>query len=168
VGDIFQFLWPSYNIWTSQIGSQCPNVSTTPLQQWGFWQCLPFSWTTLRGKNCRHPIDVMGVIDTFEQYHFEVAFEFLRLQVFTRFSNFAFFPRLKVICIMKPQKSNLICFSNRNSWINVRRIPIEKAGYLKIRMRLKNNFDNVFFTWASSVQCNEGRCSSRNNVIRMV
>ena len=24
-----------------------PNVSTTPLQQWGFWQCLPFSWTTL-------------------------------------------------------------------------------------------------------------------------
>ena len=20
-----------------------PNVSTTPLRQWGFWQCLPFS-----------------------------------------------------------------------------------------------------------------------------
>jgi hypothetical protein len=36
------------------------NVSTTPLRQWGFRQCLPFSWTTLRGKHCRHPIAVMG------------------------------------------------------------------------------------------------------------
>ena len=42
------------------------NVSTTPLRQWGFRQCLPFSWTTLRGKHCRHPIAVMGVVDTFE------------------------------------------------------------------------------------------------------
>ena len=40
-------------IWSeaSQLG---PNVSTTPLWQWGFWQCLPFSSTTLRGKHCRH------------------------------------------------------------------------------------------------------------------
>ena len=29
----------------------CPNVSTTPLRQWGFRQCLPFSWTTL---SCRY------------------------------------------------------------------------------------------------------------------
>jgi hypothetical protein len=29
----------------------CLNVSITPLRQWGFRQCLPFSWTTLRGKN---------------------------------------------------------------------------------------------------------------------
>ena len=44
----------------------CPNVSTTRLWQWGFRQCLPFSWTTLRGKHCRrHPIAVMGVLDTF-------------------------------------------------------------------------------------------------------
>ena len=43
--------------------SQCPNVSTTPLRQWGFWQCLPFSCSTLRGKHCRHPIAVMGVVD---------------------------------------------------------------------------------------------------------
>ena len=43
--------------------SACPNVSTTPLVQWGFRQCLPFSWTTLRGKHCHHP--VMGVVDTF-------------------------------------------------------------------------------------------------------
>jgi hypothetical protein len=43
----------------------CRNVSTTPLQQWGFRQCLPFSWTTLRGKHCRYPIAVMGVVDTF-------------------------------------------------------------------------------------------------------
>jgi hypothetical protein len=42
-----------------------PNVSTTPLWQWGFRQCLPFSWTTLRGKHCRNPIAVMGVVDTF-------------------------------------------------------------------------------------------------------
>ena len=37
--------------------------------QWGFQQCLPFSWTTLRGKHCRHPIAVMGVVDTFGQRH---------------------------------------------------------------------------------------------------
>jgi hypothetical protein len=37
-----------------------------PLRQWGFRQCLPFSWTTLRGEHCRHPIAVMGVVDTFE------------------------------------------------------------------------------------------------------
>ena len=44
---------------------QCPNVSTIPLRQWGFWQCLPFSWTTRRGKHCRHPIAVMGVVDIY-------------------------------------------------------------------------------------------------------
>ena len=27
------------------------------------WQCLPFSSTTLRGKQCQHPIAVMGVVD---------------------------------------------------------------------------------------------------------
>ena len=43
-----------------------PKWSTTPLWQWGFRQCLPFSWTTLRGKHCRHPIAVMGVVDTFQ------------------------------------------------------------------------------------------------------
>ena len=41
------------------------NVSTTPLRQWGFWQCLPFSCSTLRGKHYRHPIAVMGVVDMF-------------------------------------------------------------------------------------------------------
>ena len=44
-----------------------PNVSTTPLRQWVFQQCLPFSWTTLKGNHCLHPIAVMGVVDTFEQ-----------------------------------------------------------------------------------------------------
>ena len=43
----------------------CPNVSITPLRQWGFRQCFPFIWTTLRGKHCRHPIAVIGVVDTF-------------------------------------------------------------------------------------------------------
>ena len=42
-----------------------PNISTTPLWQWGFRQCLPFSWTTLRGKHCWHPIAVLGVVDMF-------------------------------------------------------------------------------------------------------
>ena len=41
------------------------NVFTTPLLQWGFRQCLPFSWTTLRGKHCKHPIAVKRVVDTF-------------------------------------------------------------------------------------------------------
>ena len=36
------------------------------LQQWGFRQYLPFSWTTLRGKHRRHHIAVMGVVDMFE------------------------------------------------------------------------------------------------------
>ena len=39
----------------------CPNISTTPLHQRGFRLCLPLSWTTLRGKHCRHSIAVMGV-----------------------------------------------------------------------------------------------------------
>jgi hypothetical protein len=46
----------------------CPKVSATPFRQWGFRQYLPFSWTTLRGKHCRHPIAVMGVVDMFEHY----------------------------------------------------------------------------------------------------
>ena len=45
--------------------SFCSNISTTALRQWGFRECLPFSWTTLRGKHCRQPIAVMGVVDTF-------------------------------------------------------------------------------------------------------
>ena len=32
-----------------------------------FWQCLPFSWATLRGKHCRQSIVVMSVVDTFWQ-----------------------------------------------------------------------------------------------------
>jgi hypothetical protein len=43
-----------------------PIGSTSSLRQWCFRQCLLFSWTTLRGKHCRHPIAVMGVVDTFE------------------------------------------------------------------------------------------------------
>jgi hypothetical protein len=41
----------------------CPSISTTlHLRQWGFWQCLLFSWTELRDNHCRHPIAVMGVV----------------------------------------------------------------------------------------------------------
>jgi hypothetical protein len=52
---------PNFYLYLSEAvdASQCPTVSTTPLRQWGFRQCLPFSWTTLRGKHCRHPIAVM-------------------------------------------------------------------------------------------------------------
>ena len=47
-------------------------LSTTPLPQWGFQQCLPFSWTTLRDKHCRHPIAAIGVVDTFWQRLFGI------------------------------------------------------------------------------------------------
>jgi hypothetical protein len=50
-----------------------PNASKTPLRQWGFRQCLPFSWTTLRGKYCRHPIAVIGVVDTFGHGQFNAG-----------------------------------------------------------------------------------------------
>ena len=42
---------------------QRPRVSTTPLWQWGFRQCLPFNWATLSGKHLQHPIGVMGAVD---------------------------------------------------------------------------------------------------------
>ena len=41
------------------------NPIMTALWQCGFWQCLPFSRTTLREKHCQHQIAVMGVVDTF-------------------------------------------------------------------------------------------------------
>ena len=41
-----------------ELESLSPNISTTLLRQ-----CLPFSWTTLRGKHCQHPIAVMGVVE---------------------------------------------------------------------------------------------------------
>ena len=50
-------------------------VSTNPLQQWRFRKCLTFSWTTLRDKYCRHPIAVMGVVDTFRTCFFSYQFE---------------------------------------------------------------------------------------------
>ena len=50
----------------------CPNVSTTPLREWVLWQYLSFSWTTLRSTHCRRPIAVMGIVDTFQLYHFSI------------------------------------------------------------------------------------------------
>ena len=55
--------------------SQRPYVSSTPLRQWGFRQCLPFSWTTLRGKHCLHPMTVMGNVDTFEQHQILINYD---------------------------------------------------------------------------------------------
>ena len=75
----------------------CLNVSTTPLRQ-----CLPFNWTTLRGKHCRHPIVLMGVVDwcyqrDFDDFHLreQLQLEFiLTFKMFKRiyFSN----PDIKV------------------------------------------------------------------------
>ena len=53
------------NLYLLEVDILGPNVSTTPLQQWGFWQCLPFSWTTLKRKHCKYPIAVMGDENTF-------------------------------------------------------------------------------------------------------
>ena len=39
-----------------------PERIYNPITAMGFWQCLPFSWTSIKGKNCRHPIAVMGVV----------------------------------------------------------------------------------------------------------
>ena len=41
------------------------NIYNSIMAMGFFWQCLPFSWTTLRGKHLRHPIAVIEVVDTF-------------------------------------------------------------------------------------------------------
>ena len=53
-----------------QLETQCASIgSLQPYYVNGFfWQYLPFSWTTLRGKHCRHPIVVMGVVVTISNY----------------------------------------------------------------------------------------------------
>ena len=45
-----------------------PERIYNPITAMGFLECLPVSWTTLRDKHCRHPIFIMGVVDTFGQY----------------------------------------------------------------------------------------------------
>ena len=40
-----------FQVSTNKDTPRCLNESTTPLQQWGFRQYLPFSWTTLRGNS---------------------------------------------------------------------------------------------------------------------
>ena len=42
-----------------------PERIYNPISAMGFLQCLLFSWTTLRGKHCWHPIAVTGLVDTF-------------------------------------------------------------------------------------------------------
>ena len=55
-------------------------MAQTTLQQWDFRQCLPFGWTTLRGKHYRQPIAVMGVLDMFR--HGELFSRFLLIVEF--------------------------------------------------------------------------------------
>ena len=46
---------------------QCWKAFATPITTMGRRQCLPFSWTPLRGKHCRRPIAVMGFAHAFVQ-----------------------------------------------------------------------------------------------------
>ena len=51
-------------IWNLKNGSGIAlTYQIMALRQWGFQQCLPLSWTTLRDRHCL--IAVMGVVDTF-------------------------------------------------------------------------------------------------------
>ena len=45
----------------------------TQIRQWIFWQCLPLSWTTLRGKHYWHPIAIMSVVNKFEPCHITLS-----------------------------------------------------------------------------------------------
>ena len=58
-----KYVWLESSLFKKR--SRGPNIFTTPLRQWGFRQCLPFSWTTLKGKHCWHLITIIGVVDTF-------------------------------------------------------------------------------------------------------
>ena len=100
-----------------------PNVSTTPLQQWGFRKCLPFSWTTLRGKHCRHPIAVMGVVDTFG-----LSFEWI------------LWYRIlwKIICIMSTTYKLKMC-QNDGTHIIINILWLKRwANYLFVRTHTYN------------------------------
>ena len=57
--------------WLSQfnwlVGSQSPNVSTTPITAMGCQQCLPLSIVQLKGKHCRKLHCRNRVVDMFGQ-----------------------------------------------------------------------------------------------------
>ena len=101
------------------------NVSTTPLRQWGFWQRLPFSWTTLKGKHCRHSIAVMGVVDTFEPWQSSWG-----LWVENRAEFFCFFQIFQNCPIFQPflnfWKSGV--YSNQSYCLQITSSPILKFG----------------------------------------
>ena len=52
--------------WTV-LGSQGPNVSTTPITTMGCWQFLPLSVVQLKGKHWGKPHCHNGVVDMFGQ-----------------------------------------------------------------------------------------------------
>ena len=41
-----------------------------PIMAMGLSECLPFSWTTLRGKHYLHPIAIMGVVRYLQAWSF--------------------------------------------------------------------------------------------------
>ena len=58
------------SLWITKQDHQAgPKRIYNPITAMGFWQCLPFTCTTLRGKHCWYPIAVMGVVYTFEQLY---------------------------------------------------------------------------------------------------
>ena len=62
--------------------NKCLNVYTTPITAMGFRQCLTFSWTTLRGKHCRHPIAIMEVVDTFRPWRVPIVCNIIMCLIF--------------------------------------------------------------------------------------
>ena len=48
-----------------------PEHIYNPITAMGVLAMFTFSWSTLGGKHCRHPIAVMGVVDTFGPYMFD-------------------------------------------------------------------------------------------------
>ena len=69
-----------------------------PITAMGFPQCLTFSCTTLRDKHCRHPIAVMGVVDTFGSCFFKTKNRVKTL------SNVIFLKKENVLTIFSQEK----------------------------------------------------------------
>ena len=82
-----------------------------------------FRWTTLRGKHCRHPIGVMGVVDTFQQWLCKASLH-ITLRITTRVvayfnpkwntfqKHFNCFSPLIYFCSQKVEKPTLKLFQN--------------------------------------------------------
>ena len=110
------------------VPSTCLNVSTTPLQQWGFRQCLPFSWTKLKGKHCRHRIAVLGVVHTFRPWQQTLlvfnAFYRVKIWIDEEWKWMALWPRceptkpLKFVLIARPIPFSYVIIWAQAHWLS--------------------------------------------------